>query len=239
MYKELAKYWPLISDSADYAYPSTFWKKTLRELLGDGRHKILELGVGGGHNLSHLVSDFDAVAVDLSPDMIEQARILNPDVELHVGDMRTYRDGKKYDAVIVDDAISYMATHDDLLQVFATAKAHLNPGGVFVCAPDELKETMIMPQVTSKIQPIPDGGSFAFVEYYHDPDPNDTSYECIFTFYIHDGQRFQRFEDIHTLGVFSKEDWMRLLAQAGFRPSFAEYPVLESHENLLVVGVME
>lgn len=73
MYKELAKYWPLISNSADYAYPSTFWKKTLRELLGEGRHKILELGVGGGHNLSHLVSDFDAVAVDLSPDMIEQA----------------------------------------------------------------------------------------------------------------------------------------------------------------------
>lgn len=239
MYKELAKYWPYVSNSADYAYPSTFWKKTLRGKLGEGRHKILELGVGGGHNLSHLVSDFDAVAVDLSPDMIEQARILNPNVEFRVGDMRTYRDGEKYDAVIIDDAICYMTTHDDLLKVFDTAKAHLNPGGVFVCAPDEFKETLKAPAIESNVQPMPGGGSFAFVEYVHDPDPNDTSYECIFTFYVHDGGRFQRFEDIHTLGVFPKDDWMRLLAQAGFTPSFADYPVLEGHENFLVVVVVK
>ena len=43
-----------------------YFRDVIREELGPGRHKLLELGVGGGHNLSHLISDFDCTAVDLS-----------------------------------------------------------------------------------------------------------------------------------------------------------------------------
>jgi hypothetical protein len=43
---------------------------------------------------------------------------------------------RTFDAVLVHDAITYMLTEDDLRATFATARAHLQRGGIFVSAPD-------------------------------------------------------------------------------------------------------
>ena len=52
----------------------------LLENLGPEKRDVLELGVGGGYNLSHMTSDFDVIAVDLSEQMFEHSRKLNPTV---------------------------------------------------------------------------------------------------------------------------------------------------------------
>ena len=110
MYGDLAELWPLISAPEDNAHEASYWRRALRSKLGPGRHSLLELGVGGGNNLSHLTDDFDATAVDLSPGMLVHSQRLNPSVEHHVGDMRTVRLGRKFDAVIAHGAIGYMLT---------------------------------------------------------------------------------------------------------------------------------
>lgn len=60
MYDEFAHLWSLISAPEDYANEAGYWRAILRAQLGPGRHEILELGVGGGNNLSHLTSGFKA-----------------------------------------------------------------------------------------------------------------------------------------------------------------------------------
>ena len=115
LYNELAYLWPAISPPEDYTEEAVHWRKAIRAKLGEGRHRLLELGVGGGHNLSHLTAEFDAAAVDISPKMLELSQHLNPTVEHHLGDMRTFRlPGQVFDAVLIHDAISYMLTEDDL-----------------------------------------------------------------------------------------------------------------------------
>ena len=79
LYNRLAYLWPAISPPEEYAVEADDWRRALRNYLGPGRHRLLELGVGGGHNLSHLTAEFDAVAVDISPNMLELSRRLNPD----------------------------------------------------------------------------------------------------------------------------------------------------------------
>ena len=74
LYGDLAYLWPLFSPPEEYAEEAGFWRRLLRELAGPGRHRVLELGVGGGHNLSHLAGEFEATAVDLSPTMLELSR---------------------------------------------------------------------------------------------------------------------------------------------------------------------
>jgi len=124
LYDKLAYLWPVISPPEDYADEAAYWREALRRRLGPGRHCLLELGVGGGHNLSHLAGEFDAVAVDISPKMLELSRRLNPAVEHHLGDMRTFRlPGRAFDAVLIHDAVSYMLTEDDLRAAFAPARA--------------------------------------------------------------------------------------------------------------------
>lgn len=88
LYEDLADLIPLICPPEGYAEEVAHWRTVLREKLGEGHHAILELGVGGGHNLSHLVADFTATGIDLSQAMLDQCRRLNPGVELHRGDIR-------------------------------------------------------------------------------------------------------------------------------------------------------
>ncbi|MDH4033796.1 MAG: hypothetical protein OEV80_08355, partial [candidate division Zixibacteria bacterium] len=55
MYTELAHLWTLVSAPSDYADEARHWRNVLYTKLGAGHHELLELGVGGGNNLSHIL----------------------------------------------------------------------------------------------------------------------------------------------------------------------------------------
>ena len=69
------------------------------------------------------------------------SRTLNPGCEHVLGDMRTLRLGRTFDAVFAHDAVMYMATEDALRACMGTAFAHTRPGGVAVFVPDFTRET--------------------------------------------------------------------------------------------------
>lgn len=237
LYKDLAWLWPVLSPPEDYAEEAVHWRRVLREKLGDGRHTILELGAGGGHNLSHLTKEFDAVAVDLSPEMLDNCKRLNPTVELHVGDMRNVRLGRLFDAVIIHDACDYLITEGDLRATFTTAFEHLRSGGVFVVSPDYLRETFTDNHLYST-QRCRGDLHLTFIEYTWDPDPSDTQVKCLMTFLIRDGEEIRVEHDLHTIGLFSRQTWLDLMASAGFVVGTVDYPVHEdSRQAHLFVGV--
>ena len=239
MYTDLAHLWRLVSDPADYAEEARHWRDALRTRLGPGRHEILELGVGGGNNLSHLTADFAATAVDLSPAMVEQARELNPEVGFHVGDMRTVRLGHTFAAVIIHDAISYMLTKDDLRAAFRTAAVHLERGGVFITAPDWYRETFRDPATSTRTNS--DGcTTLTTFEYNYDPDPGDTTVEYRIWYVIREGGSLRVEQDHHTLGLFPKQTWLDLMAEAGFEVEAVPYGVHDDQRDAwLLVGTKE
>jgi SAM-dependent methyltransferase len=239
LYKDLAYLWPLVSDPADYAKEAAFWREALTDKLGPGRHRILELGVGGGNNLSHLTGEFEATAVDLSPGMLKHSRKLNPDVEHIVGDMRTIRLKRKFDAVIIHDAIGYMISENDLSAAIQTAAVHLEPGGIFITAPDYLKETfpgIHISHNTSKTDDL----DFAFIEYDYDSNPEDEQVEVLLIYIINSKGKLQIEHDHHVLGLFPKSTWKRLFEEAGFDFESRDYPAHEDHrQGYLFVGTLQ
>ncbi|MGH8103015.1 MAG: class I SAM-dependent methyltransferase [bacterium] len=238
MYGDLAHLWPLVSPPEGYGAEAAHWRAALRDKLGTGRHTILELGVGGGNNLSHLTSEFDAVAVDVSGKMLAHSRRLNPSVEHHIGDMRNIRLGRKFNAVLIHDAISYMLTEQDLRATFATAAAHLNPGGVFITAPDVFRETFHWPFVTERAHQKGNEG-LALLEFGYDPDPTDTMTQSLFVYLIRARGQLKVEYDEHTFGLFPIGTWVRLMSDAGFEVEKRPYPVHEDHrEAYLLVGTL-
>jgi len=216
LYDDLAYLWPLVSPPEDYADEARCWREILRDKLGPGCHAILELGVGGGHHLSHLTADFEATAVDLSEQMLRHSRRLNPGVEHLVGDMRTIRLGRKFRAVLIHDAISHMQTEDDLKAAFATAAAHLEPGGVFITSPDHFRDTFQDPLVDSSTRS--DGETeLTFIEYSYDPDPGDTTIETILFYLIRRRGELRIEWDRLLTGLFPRQRWLDLMAEAGFQ----------------------
>ncbi len=227
LYSDLAYLWPLVSPPEDYAEEAGHWRDAIRARLGEGRHRILELGVGGGHNLSHLTSDFEATGVDLSPEMLEHSRRLNPAVEHRVGDMRTVRLGKLFDAVLIHDAVSYMLTQDDLRAVFATARVHLRPGGLLLVAPDLVAESFEEGRVLRWDIPPPAGPDDPEVkveERLTDPDPTDTTIESWITYTINEGGRLRVEIDLHVTGLFPLARWVSLMEEAGFETEILPLP---------------
>ena len=215
LYKDLAYLFGLVTPREDYAEEAAQWLTLLREKLGPGRHKILELGVGAGHNLSYLTNDFEATATDISPEMLELCKKLNPGVRLHQGDMRDIRLGRKFDAVLIHDAIVYMLSGDDLRRAFATAAAHLEPGGIFITGPDYYRDTFAGPRLEHFTRSN-EALELTYIEYACDPDPSDTTMEIIFFFLIREKGQLRIEHDRHTTGLFPRPDWIMLMQAAGF-----------------------
>lgn len=234
----MAYLWPIISPPEEYGSEAAFFGDVIREELGPERHKLLELGVGGGHNLSHLTDDFDCTAVDLSPAMLALSKGLNPGVEHHVGDMRNIRLERTFDTVLVHDSASYLLTEQDLTETFATAAVHLRPGGVLMVAPDWFQET------------FPDGWVYNWdrqqgdievniQEVMVDPDPSDTQVESTYTYTIKKAGVTTVEVDTHITGLFSIQTWSDLMGQAGFRVEVRTLPPNEGgYGSWLFIGVM-
>lgn len=96
---------------------------------------LLELGCGtGGHAVKLAEHGFAVHGVDLSETMLAVAkRHETAKLSFELGDARKVRLGRTFDAVIsVFHVMSYQTSNPDLAAAFATARAHLAAGGVFV-----------------------------------------------------------------------------------------------------------
>ncbi len=214
-YGDLASWWPLISPLEDYAEEAAYASTLLRSASIPVR-EVLELGSGGGHNAVHLKGDFAMTLVDLSEDMLEVSRRLNPKCEHHQGDMRAVRLGRSFDAVFVHDAVDYMVTEIDLRQAVATAFVHCSPGGVAVFMPDATKETFVE-ETDHGGTDGDDGRAVRYLDWTWDPDPTDTWALTEYAFLLRDADgTVHSAHETHRLGVFGHDDWLRIMADTGF-----------------------
>jgi SAM-dependent methyltransferase len=214
-YGDLAAWWPLISPVEEYADEAAYAARLLRSASIPVR-EVLELGSGGGHNAAYLKASFAMTLVDLSADMLEVSRRLNPECEHHQGDMRTVRLGRTFDAVFVHDAVSYMTSETDLGQAVETAFAHCRPGGIAVFVPDSTAETF---EATTDHGGSDDasGRGARYLEWEWDPDSADTWTVTAYAFLLRDVDgSVQAVHETHRMGLFGRDVWLRLLADAGF-----------------------
>ena len=223
LYRDLSYLWPLFSPPEEYADEKPIYLDIIRSKLGPGRHTILELGVGGGHLLFHLTGDHDATAVDISEEMLALSKRLNPTVKHHLGDMRAVRLGTKFDCVLIYDAIGYMLTEEDIGRALATARAHLNPNGLLLAAPDWLRETYPGKHTMHWHQ---DHGDTILdvAEHLSDLVPGSTTVQSTFVYTLRQGDQVTVEEDHHTTGLFPRDTWLRLIREAGFEVELLEVP---------------
>ena len=217
LYSELADWWPLLSAPADYEEEAAFYSASLVAACVRPPGTVLELGSGGGNNASHMKKRFRMTLVDPSAGMLAVSRALNPDLEHVEGDMRTVRLGREFDAVFVHDAVAYMTSETDVRQAIETARVHCRRGGAVLFAPDHVRETF---------RPGTDHGghdgptrALRYLEWTWDPDPEDHTYTVDYTYVLRDRHGSIRIEhDRHVEGLFSRQDWLSWLTDAGFAP---------------------
>ncbi|MBX2850339.1 MAG: class I SAM-dependent methyltransferase [Phycisphaeraceae bacterium] len=241
LYTDLAHLWPHLSPPEHYAEETELLRELIDQTLGEPpagqRWSLLELGAGGGHSTVHLKAHYECTASDLSPQMLAHCEQLNPDVPTIEGDMRDMRLHKRFDAVLICDAIDYMTTREDAVAALATVAAHLRPGGIALFAPTYTRETFTDGEVADDGTTIPgiagDDG-LTYFSFVHDPDPADTQFEMILLYLMrdHETRQVQTVEDRHTCGLFSIQDWQAMADAAGLHvEALAEKPEHEANAN--------
>jgi SAM-dependent methyltransferase len=215
LYGELAEWWPILSDPADYKEEADLAYQLLRDCCQGELRTVLELGSGGGNLASHLKQHVLLTLSDLSPAMVAVSRGLNPECEHIVGDMRSLRLDRTFDAVLVHDAISYMTTEDDLARALDTCALHCRSGGALLLLPDFVRETYW----SDTEHGGHDGAarSLRYLSWTWDPDPNDDTYITDYVYVLRDANgNVSVVHDRHTEGLFSRAVWERLLEDRGF-----------------------
>ena len=235
LYHDLAHLWPIISPPEEYTVEAAEWRDLIWSEFGwtgnqpawDPRARLLDLGCGGGHLLSHFTRHFTTEAVDISPEMLEISKSLNPYTIHHLGDMRTIRLGRTFDVVTIHDAVNYMVNEEDLRAAVRTAQAHLDPGGLVLLAPDCLRDTFDGSRVVDWTRET-DDSNITFIEYVAQPSPEATTVESVFVFIINRDGDIQVEVDRHTSGLFPKTLWLEALRDAGLA---AEYVQTNAYEG--------
>lgn len=222
LYQELAEWWPLLSAPEEYAEEARLYWEIISRYKRDIQ-TALELGSGGGNNAFHLKKYCRWTLTDLSPQMLEVSRKLNPECQHVVSDMRSLELREQFDLVFIHDAISYLTSEKDLSQVFQVAFSHLKPGGLLFVTPDFFTETFRPSTNCGGYDQ--DGKGLRYLEWSYDSDPHDQRVEVEYAYIFRDASgRVQSLHESTINGLFPQDTWKQLMQGVGFKVSIEPVP---------------
>ena len=220
LYGDLAWLWPIWGSPDEYTDYCEHVLRLISEHSQISVRSLLNIGCGGGKNAFNLKRHYEVTGVDLSPQMLALAKELNPDCNFLQGDMRTFSLTKTFDAVVIDDGISYMTSRDDLTSAFRVACQHLAPGGIMVVTADDTKETFRQNRTVATPAACaskPENLEVVFIENDYDPDSTDDCYEGTMVYLIREDGNLRVETDHHILGLFPLEVWRESITRVGFK----------------------
>ena len=185
-------------------YVSAIKKHSNRELK-----TMLHLGCGAGGHDYYFKKYFEVTGVDVSQGMLNIAREKNSDVSYIQGDMRSVRLEQKFDVVIIPDSIAYMSTVEDLKKAIHSVACHLCPGGIFLVVAhtkDEFRNNNFAYSGSD--------GDIHITVFENNHVISDSQYEAALVYLIRQGGVLQVEHDVHTLGLFDYDTWLKLFSEA-------------------------
>lgn len=147
--------------------------------------------------------------------MVAVSRALNPECEHLVGDMRSLRLGREFDAVLIHDAIMYATDPASVRATLGTAARHCRTAGTVVVVPDCVRETFA-PGTEHGGHDGADCRGLRYLEWTWDPDPEDDTFTVDYALVLRaGGGTVTIVHDRHIEGLFGRSQWLEWLAEAG------------------------
>jgi len=131
-----AKYYDKIYSFKDYEQEAKKITRIVEERLHSEGRSLLDVACGTGRHIEYLKDQFDAEGLDISREMLEIARVRNPNVTFHQADMIDFGLDKKFDVITcLFSAIGYAKTLEHAGSAIACMSRHLVPGGLLIVEP--------------------------------------------------------------------------------------------------------
>jgi SAM-dependent methyltransferase len=133
-----ASFYDALYREKDYPGECDVLEKVFKRFAASPVRRVLDLGCGtGGHAVVLASRGYSVTGVDRSAPMLsvaqEKSHRLGLNITFQQGDIRSWSCDDTWDAVISMFAVlSYQVSHEDVTAAIATARRHLDPGGLFI-----------------------------------------------------------------------------------------------------------
>ncbi len=133
-YTRLAKYYDRIYHYVDYRGQTEFFLHLIEQFNKSGNNNILDIACGTGTHADLLQKKgFDVTGIDLSSDMLDQAKKKNEFVEFIEGDMKTMKPKKQYGVVLCFfNSMLYNTNREEMVNTLINVYSCLHKGGILV-----------------------------------------------------------------------------------------------------------
>lgn len=225
VFDEYGKYYDLLYKDKDYVREAEYvaslinmYSKAGNKKIQSQKTSVLELGCGTGKHAYALQKlGFEVFGIDFSESMLEKAKKLG--IKCSLGDVRTYRSEKKFDAVIsLFHILSYQTKDIDVNQFFQTAYEHLFQKGILIF--DVWYKPAVLSQLPEKREKKLENDEI-IVKRYCNPDINFKSSIVAVNYLIEIENKRTKgkksIKETHLMRYFSQEEINTFAKNNGFR----------------------
>jgi SAM-dependent methyltransferase len=214
MFTGSARYYDALYAWKDYADEAEVLHQTIQQ-RNPWAQTLLDVACGTGRHLEHLRKTYTVEGLDLDPELLEIAAGRLPNVPLHLGDMAEFDLGRTFDVVTcLFSSIAYSKTRETLDRAVANLARHTARRGLVILEPwilpeeyryDEVHATFV-DEPTLKIARINTSG------------PRGPVTVLDFHYTVGTPEGIETFTERHEVGLFSHEDYLGALTNAGLTP---------------------
>ncbi len=181
--------------------------------------RILDIACGTGALTVLLGSrGYEMTGIDRANGMLDiahqKAETANLDIEFYKGDMLNFQLNQQFDTILCTyDSINYVRDEDELSSIFEAVSEHLAPNGLFIF--DVTTERNIVEHFHNRTF-AENHEDYTYIwknSYFHHSKTCTTR----LTFFIRDGARFHRFQEIHQQKMFDVGTIEGLLKASGYK----------------------
>ena len=124
------KQWDASLYDDKHSFVWRYGEEVVELLAPKAGERVLDLGCGTGHLTNKIAAAGATVlGIDVSPEMIDQARVHYPELEFGIADATSFHFDEPFDAVFSNAALHWIVEQDLVTDCVARA---LKPGGRFV-----------------------------------------------------------------------------------------------------------
>lgn len=207
-YNQLAWTEHILAGPESYEEEAMTYIKALKRHISVPSPTMLHLGCGAGGHDFHFKQHFSVTGVDISKGMLKIAKKTNQEITYIKGDMRNVKLNQKFDAVVIPDSIPYMSTLEHLSAALENAAAHLKPSGVLMVVAHTKEEFR-----NNNFAYTGENENIHITLFENNHIISDSTYEAAIIYLIRRGGKLSIEQEVHTLGLFSYEQWMALFTK--------------------------
>ena len=218
MFSTSAQWYDLLYRFKDYQKEADWIVELLNRIHPDAQ-TVLDVACGTAEHDRYLSQHFKIDGIDSNEGFVRIARQKNPDGRYTCADMQDFTLSKKYDVIIcLFSSIGYVKTIANVQKTLVCFKEHLNSEGIILVEPwfdfeswnpgsshmltAETEDLKVCRMNVSR-----QDGHLSILDFHY---------------LVATADGVQHFEEVHEIGIFSRDDILKAFSAAGLMAEFEE-----------------